>query len=388
MIHFCFDRLSSENLGYPNLAQADLAPDAFDHTYPRSIPFRLPTYFDHYSVKHQCHTVDTAPSGSWYPVGLGWHDFDCDYFALIPRLDLVRSARIRVLFYYHEGDNPERIKQRLDSLCVQHQLPSNCYLFVSANTAAKELGNFIYFPEHEFFFRYLNRRQAPTPITAQPRTYDFTALNRVHKWWRASVMSDLNHSGLLHNSLWSYNTECLIDDQEQDNPIQVDTMPGWRARIHQFLADGPYVCDTADSTAHNDHRGVNTYLYQDSYCNLSIETLFDVDQSGGAFITEKTYKCFKFAQPFVLIGPHGSLQALRDVGYRVFDNIIDNSYDTIQDNTRRWFAVKKAIVKIKEMGMHEFYQQCIPDLKHNQQWFERDSHVHMTSLLQTLSNPN
>jgi hypothetical protein len=43
---------------------------------------------------------------------------------------------LRVLFYYHEGDNPARIKNRLDEL-QQSLLPPNCYVFVSGNTAAK-----------------------------------------------------------------------------------------------------------------------------------------------------------------------------------------------------------------------------------------------------------
>jgi hypothetical protein len=94
-----------------------------------------------------------------------------------------------------------------------------------------------------------------------------------------------------------------------------------------------------------------------------------VDQSGGAFLTEKTYKCLKFGQPFVIAGAVGSLQALRDAGYRVFDGLIDNSYDTIVDNTQRWLAVKNTIAKIKNQDMYSWYLKCIPDLEHNQQLY-------------------
>ena len=138
MINFCYDTMSDPELGYPNLADLGLGPDDFDNTWPRTIAFRLLVYLKHAGAVWTSSTVDQAPAGSWYPVALGWHDFDCDYFGLM-KLNTIAKLQlkeIKVLFYYHEGDNPDRIRERLDSLCLQHQLPVDCYLFVSANTAA------------------------------------------------------------------------------------------------------------------------------------------------------------------------------------------------------------------------------------------------------------
>jgi hypothetical protein len=267
----------------------------------------------------------------------------------------LKSGDIRVLFYYHEGDNPERIRDRLDSCCSKHGLPLDCYLFISANTSANLVDRFYYFPDHEHFLLYVNRRQGYTPVTDLTRQYDFTALNRIHKWWRGSIMSDLHADGLLSNSQWSYNTTVTDGDRPEDNPINLYNIPGWPEKLNSFLSNGPYYCDGPNEVAHNDHRSINTDLYLNSYCHIVIETLFDVDQSGGAFLTEKTYKCVKFGQPFVIVGAVGSLQALRDAGYRVFDGLIDNRYDTIVDNTQRWMAVKNTIAKIKSQDMHSWY---------------------------------
>jgi len=379
--------MSDPELGYPNLARPGLSPDEFDTTWPRAIPFRLLTYFAYAQIKWTSGLVDLAPQGSWYPVALGWHDFDCDYFGLMKHnvIDRLRAGDIRVLFYYHEGDNPDRIRERLDACCVQHELPLNCYLFLSANTAANNVDRFCYFPDHEHFLLYVNRRQGHTPVTDLPRQYNFTALNRIHKWWRASLMSDLYADGLLSNSQWSYNTTITDGDQPEDNPLSVHSIPGWAEKLNTFLRNGPYYCDGPNDTAHNDHRWINADLYLNSYCHISIETLFDVDQSGGAFLTEKTYKCLKFGQPFVIAGAVGSLQALRDAGYRVFDGLIDNSYDTVQDNTQRWLAVKNAIAKIKNQDMHTWYLKCIPDLEHNQQLYIQRSKPTLERLINRLS---
>jgi hypothetical protein len=363
--------MSDPELGYPNLANLGLGPDEFDVTWPRAIAFRLLVYLGYAQATWTSGLVESAPRGSWYPVAIAWHDFDCDYFDLMKPtvISKLKSGDMRVLFYYHEGDNPERIRARLDHCCVQHKLPLNCYLFLSANTAADQVDKFYYFPDHEHFLLYVNRRQGYTPVTDLPRSYDFTALNRVHKWWRASIMSDLYADGLLSNSQWSYNTTVTDGDRSEDNPISIHNVPGWPAKLDQFLSGGPYYCDGSNEVAHNDHRWINADLYLKSYCHIAIETLFDVDQSGGAFLTEKTYKCLKFGQPFVIAGAVGSLQALRDAGYRVFDSLIDNNYDTVVDNTQRWFAVKEAIAKIKSQDMHSWYLKCMPDLIHNQQLY-------------------
>jgi hypothetical protein len=376
MIALCFDSLGKYGIGYPNLARPDLASDEFDNTYPRTLPLRLLMYLKQAAIAFSVHTVRDAPVGSWYPVAWGWHDFDCDYFALMSDLvqQRLRDRQIRTLFYYHEGDHPAHIQRRLDQLCDLHCLPPECYLLISANSSAGLLRQCRYFNDHEYFFSYINRHQSAEPPSDGPRPYEFTALNRIHKWWRASVMADLCHHGILERSLWSYNTRCTINESELDNPLELDSVAGWRDCTENFLHNGPYVCDHLSDQAHNDHRHINTDLWTDSYCHLIIETLFDVDGSGGAFLTEKTFKCIKFGQPFVMIGPAGSLAILRQQGYRVFDHCIDNSYDLIANNTQRWLAVKRAIQQIQQQDMHRWFLDCLDDVKHNQEVFSNMSH--------------
>jgi hypothetical protein len=319
-------------------------------------------------------------------VALAWHDFDCDYISLMSStvLSRVQNHEIRLLFYYHEGDNPAKIKQRIDALCVDHDLSQDCYLFVSANTAADHLDNFLYFSDHEHFFQYINRGQRSPLMNLYERPCQFTALNRTHKWWRAAVMSDLWRSDLLIQSQWSYNTKCVIDDNEKDNPLRIHEFDDWHESMVKFLQDGPYICDSMDADQHNDHRSVNTDLYQQSYCHLVLETHFDADGSGGSFLTEKTYKCLKYGQPFILIGPPGSLKSLREQGYRVFDHALDNSYDQIEDNTERWLATRAVIEDLKNKDMHQWFLSCVDDLEHNRRLFRSRQKPDLLRLAQHL----
>ena len=380
---------SPGRLGYPNLARLGLQGHEFDDRWPRTVPLRLLVYFNRTGIVSNSFTVQDAPRDSWYPVALAWHDFDCDYISLMSStvLSRVQNREIRILFYYHEGDNPAKIKQRIDTLCVDHDLPRDCYLFVSANTAAADLENFAYFPDHEHFFRYINRRQSMPEIDVKTRSHEFTALNRTHKWWRASCMADLLRSDVLNRSLWSYNTQCSIDDREEDNPLELDSVSGWRDAVKDFVSQGPYFCDSNDDQSHNDHRHVPVSLYQDSYCHLVLETLFDADQSGGAFLTEKTYKAIKFGQPFVIIGTAHSLRTLRQQGYKTFDHAIDNTYDEITDNTQRWLAIRNAVLKIQSQDMHQWFLKCLPDIEHNQQIFKDVQGASLNNIQRKLSCP-
>lgn len=388
MLTLCYDRLMRPGIGYPNLAQHQAQPFTpewrqFDQHWPRTVPLRLLMYTNNYRV----YEVGDDVADAWYPIGIGWFDFELDYFAEMSEAarSRVRERRLRVLFYYHEGDNPARIKQRLDQLAEFHGLEADCYRFVSANTQADNIKNFIYFPDHEFFFRYVNREQPMPTLLRRAPSLDFTVLNRTHKWWRASLVSDLEAQGLLNNSLWSYNTaaQSAIDD-ENDNPIELDSVPGWRERVHKFVAQTPKTCDQFNADQHNDHHVVNQDLYRLTRCQLVFETHFDVDQSGGAFLTEKTFKAIKFGQPFVIVGGPGSLRALREAGYRTFDSVIDPSYDDILNNTQRWHAIANILYNLVNSG-NQWWHFCQGDVAHNQKMFESRSAEPVNTLIEEIT---
>lgn len=386
-INFCFDKLGNNpDIGYPNLAKPNLHANEFDTSWPFSIPLRLSMYLRRAGIEFNSWTISDAPMGSWYPVALGWHDHHIDYFALMPDLVIqaLRQKRIRVLFYYHEGDNPQVIKKIMDQQSKKNSLPEDCYVFVSANSQASNIPYFRFFPDHEYFFQYVNRRQCAEDLNLASRPYQFTALSRTHKWWRASIMSDMWDRKLLDQSQWSYNTACGIGENLADNPIRIFEFDRWCETIARFMQGGPYVWDSADSNDHNDHSNINVELYQQSYCHVVLETLFDADGSGGTFISEKTYKCFKYAQPFVIAGSPGTLQCLRDHGYRVFDHVLDNSYDRIKDNTLRWFAVRAVLQDLSKKDMHQWFLHCEKDLRHNQDLFLRTRKQNLLKLAQYL----
>ena len=374
---------------YPALTQHQARPYTqawreFGQHWPYTIPLRLQEYCNQHNVAINIYNInDSFPENTFYPVGLGFFDFSIDYFSLLPPLvfDKVKQRRIRVLFYYHEGDNPGRIKQRLNALCATHALPDDCYVFVSSNSAADRLPGFVTFNDFELWYYQRNLDTPALPVHNNVRSKEFTCLSRLHKWWRATVIADLYRKGILENSFWSYCEPATGEDS--DCPIEVDLISRLRYDRTKFLESAPYFCDDLADNDRNNHAVTVTEHYTDSYCQIVLESQFDVDQSGGAFITEKTFKPIKHGQLFFIAGGVGSLQALRDLGYRTFDHLLDNSYDNIPNPTQRWQKLAESIAKARS-NLPELFSAAKQDLEHNQQLFLANKSQRLNTLIEKI----
>ena len=356
-----------------------------DH-YPRTVPAELLEYCNEHSVAYTLHTIDNFPDGSYYIIHLGWFDFGVDYIGLLPDRvrDAVKQNKLRILFYYHEGDDPAKIKLRLDTLCAAWGLSYSAYKFISGNTKAEQLDNFVYFCDHELLYYNRNRNNTKILKTSGSLMRTFTCLTRTHQWWRATALADLYRRSLLDNSYWSYNPAITVGNVVEDCPIEIDTLD-IREYLTEFMANGPYRADDLSSAEHNDHSLTVEEHYTNAYCNIVFETLFDADGSGGAFLSEKTFKPIKHGQAFVVVGCAGTLQVLRDLGYRVFDSVIDNRYDTIKDNTDRWIALRTTIEQIKHTDLERFRVSCQEDVEHNRQVFLSSKRDRLNRLLEKLN---
>jgi len=374
---------------YPALAvwQArpyTLAWRKFGEHYPYTIPLRIQEYCNHHGVKINIYNIhDDLPNNTYYPIALGFFDFSIDYFSLMSA-DIrkkLRQERLQILFCYHEGDNPKRIKQRLDHLAEEHLMPPDCYRFISANTAGATLPGFVHFTDFELWYYQRNSNVPAATIHTDKREREFTALNRLHKSWRAAAMADLEHLGVLYNSYWSY---CEAGEfHDDDCPIEIDSIAGLRTNVAKFLKAAPYFSDTLTNDERNNHSVTESKYHTNSYCSIVTETHFDADQSDGTFLTEKTFKPIKHGQMFFIAGPAGSLQLLRDLGYRVFDSVLDNSYDQETNHTQRWLALANSI-KSAQKDLPEMFEQCRTDIKHNQQLFCAKKTERLNTLLTQL----
>jgi len=162
---------------------------------------------------------------------------------------------------------------------------------------------------------------------------------------------ETSHKGLDDFSLW----------EKYDDTLQQDVL--------SFELQMPFNCDELSDADHNNHKLINHDFYQNAYWNFVVETHFDNDT---CFLTEKTFKPILNMQPFIIIGNPGSLQLLKSLGYKTFDDVIKETYDTETDHRERMSMLLKISYDLCNLSdtHHRRIQKIIADvLEHNQNVF-------------------
>ena len=108
---------------------------------------------------------------------------------------------------------------------------------------------------------------------------------------------------------------------------------------------------------------------QDSLLYVPTETVYFGRRT---HITEKTFKAIALEMPFVLVAPAGSLEYMREYGFRTFAGIFDESYDTETDDVRRVERVTRLLKDLDSLTVKErqaIHQACLPIVEHNYNHF-------------------
>jgi hypothetical protein len=86
--------------------------------------------------------------------------------------------------------------------------------------------------------------------------------------------------------------------------------------------------------------------YESTKIEVVLETLFDDDR---LHLTEKTLRPIAMGQPFILASTYGSLQYLRQYGFKTFSDCWDESYDMMSDSLERMNKLTDVMSNIVSM---------------------------------------
>ena len=104
---------------------------------------------------------------------------------------------------------------------------------------------------------------------------------------------------------------------------------------------------------------------QDSLVYVPTETVYFGRRT---HITEKTFKAIALEMPFVLVAPVNSLEYMRSYGFRTFDDIFDETYDTETDDILRVEKVARLLKDLDNQSERErqsIHRACLPIVEHN-----------------------
>ena len=121
-----------------------------------------------------------------------------------------------------------------------------------------------------------------------------------------------------------------------------------------------------DATASADY---NSYDYQHSGIEVVLETLFDDSRW---HLTEKSLRPIACGRPFILAATAGSLEYLRSYGFKTFDSVIDETYDTVDDPLQRLEHISNEMKRIAQMSTsqkHRLWEQLYAIADYNRKLF-------------------
>lgn len=101
-------------------------------------------------------------------------------------------------------------------------------------------------------------------------------------------------------------------------------------------------------------------VYNHTWYSIVVETHFF-----GNLVTEKTAKCLLAKRPFILFGAPQLLKHLKDLGFKTFDTVIDESYDQIIDPAERFQAALYSVNKLRSLDPTKVYHELRDTLEHN-----------------------
>lgn len=188
------------------------------------------------------------------------------------------------------------------------------------HTIVDECSDFVY---------KINHCDLTVPV---PVTHHYVCLNRLHRWQRYFLVTEL-----LDRRLDRYGKISYIQDANYNDP-----------RFPMYLE--------SNCVSWEDQRDIKNPDLTGALINIITESAYEPEPGVDRVefhhlpgMTEKSFKCFAMQQLPVWLAPYGSVQCYRDLGFDVFDDIINHDYDMEADPVRRIKQIADQIEKLCEL---------------------------------------
>jgi hypothetical protein len=202
------------------------------------------------------------------------------------------------------------------------QLTEKIFVFHYNYTSADNINTF-YYPHWLFYVSdAVNKYIEPTA------TYPFACACRNFNNGRPGKIYNYQ---LLKNK--SYFNKILISKFKSIEPFELFALPeisdpNFKQLVNEFLLDYDtwQSMDSVELELVHSMTRLDLDVYQKSLFNIITETYIH-----STILSEKTFKVFAAGQIPIMCGPQGAIDHLRQLGFDVFDDIVDHSYDNIID---------------------------------------------------------
>ena len=219
---------------------------------------------------------------------------------------------------------------------------------------AKTKGKFFNYWAYDYKIRLRHYRQ-PVNMKNSFAT-KFLSLNGRPDWHRYYVLQRLHDRNLLKNNLVSFlNRYGNFKNQENIDKF-LNVYLGNPLFIKNIIKNQKVlVLDRTNDQIHKDDRSHDAFIYEQTSLSLVTETYADAER--GLFVTEKSYKPLANCHFQIWIAQPGIVEFFRNLGFDMFDDFIDNSYDTVFDDISRFesafLCLEKFLNDVKKLSEND-----------------------------------
>jgi len=197
-----------------------------------------------------------------------------------------------------------------------------------------------------WFLMYRKHQDRKYNFDHSNKKYDFLYLNKQSRPHRRKLFDALQKESLLDHSLISF----------LDPPHNIKLNPSYEL---------PWV--NAD---HYPRYGSDQDIYEPQFNDCAFNLVSETnDNNHDVFITEKLWKPIIAQQIFVVHGNYGYLKRLKEMGFRTFDSVFDESYDLEADPDRRIEKIVSLCRHLRTVDKAEIYRETESIRQHNRDRF-------------------
>lgn len=179
--------------------------------------------------------------------------------------------------------------------------------------------------------------------------YDMVCMMHRPHPHRGLLMTELMKRNLHQTDLVTWHGQ-YADSGTASDPYNID--PIWLQGNH-YITDNKVVSFSDDEIV----------LYDRAFCDLVAESTVDV-----IFFTEKTFRPIILGKVFLIYGGVGINQKLADLGFQLFTEVFDYSFDQEQDHEKRANMVAEQIAQLRQHDTSKLFQMVAHKVSHNQGW--------------------
>lgn len=151
---------------------------------------------------------------------------------------------------------------------------------------------------------------------------------------------------------------CILIDQLARFDLLESSNYSWNLTIQEYPYSGEYkfkYWKEESKIAKDNYISEKNHSYKKperSYFT-SVFDLVSETTSECIFYTEKTFKPILLGKPFIIYGAKDSNKSLQDLGFKLYDNVVDYNFDSEKNDIRRAELLSRELVRLSKLPLQE-----------------------------------